>query len=105
MTDYLDPAGFRVLFTWVPREVGGHSGDPYVGMRLTMRWQRHIAEHLKLARDVECLSVDFDKSLCQGIGLFRLNVNNPVPEEWMKIGEIVEFLSGFRVLAIGKFLP
>lgn len=104
MKTYLDPGGFRVLFIWIPREVGGHNGDPYVGMRLTIRWQRHIAEHLKLARDVECISVEYDHTRCQGIGVFRLNVNNPVPENWMLPGEAVELLSGFRVLAVGNLL-
>jgi hypothetical protein len=104
MMSYLSPSAFRVIFMWVPHEIGGHSGDPYVGMRLTIRWQRYLEEHLKLSRDVECLSIQYDSDRRNGIGVFRLNVNNPVPKEWMLPGEVVEFVNGFRVLAVGKLL-
>lgn len=104
MIDYLNSAAFRVNFIWVPHEIGGHRGDPFVGMRLTIRWQRYLEEHLKLSRDVECLSLDYDLERRHGVGVFKLNANNPVPKEWMLSGELVEFVNGFRVLAVGKLL-
>lgn len=104
MKKFLDADAFRVNFIWVPREIGGHNGDPYVGMRLTIRWQRYLAEYLKLSRDAECLSIDYEANHHYWAGVFRLNANNPVPDEWMLPGELVEFLSGFRVLAVGKII-
>lgn len=96
---------FCVEFSWVPENVGGHQGPPYEGMRTTIRWQKYVAEHLKLAVDTQWTELDFDPDSRQGTARCTLSERVTVPEDWLVEGELVEFLNGFRVLAIGKIKP
>ena len=91
-------------FIWIPESLGGHVADPYTGMRLTIRWQRHIDAYLKCARDVECSLDSFDAPTSQGVAICRFASDDPVPAEWLQEGELVELLSGFRVLAVGRIV-
>ena len=97
MTTQLD-----IDFLWVPKSLGGHSGPPWAGMRLTIRWQRHVDAYAKRSWDVEATSLTYEADGGRGAGSFRFIANDPVPQEWIEVGELVEFLSGFRVLAVGK---
>jgi hypothetical protein len=89
-------------FFWIPASVGGHRSDPYSGMRLTIRWQRHIEAFLQRARDVECGTLSFDPEKAQGKATFSFLSSDPVPSDWLREGELVELLSGYRVLAVGR---
>lgn len=91
-------------FIWIPLSLGGHSSQPYDGMRLTIRWQRLIREYLQCARDVECQILGFDAETAQGVVNCSFLSNESVSEEWLVNGELVELLSGYRVLAIGKIV-
>lgn len=96
------PMGIKLLlsFLWIPPDLGGHSDPPYEGMRLQIRWQRHIEEHLKYSRDVQCDVLDFDPQTSRG-KLLATPISI-VPPEWLREGELVELVNGSRVLAIGK---
>lgn len=89
-------------FIWIPSSLGGHSAEPYEGMRTTIRWQRYLNEFLQCARDVQWEDVEFDSASFQGVATCRLTSDGPLPDEWLKDGELIELLSGFRVLAIGR---
>lgn len=89
-------------FLWIPPDLGGHSTGPYSGMRLQIRWQRHLEEYLRCVRDVECRVLNFDTSTSKGKALCAFASAETVPAEWLQDGELVELLNGFRVLAIGK---
>jgi hypothetical protein len=91
-------------FLWIPADLGGHSGDPYSGMRLQIRWQRYLEEHLRLARDVQCSVLEFDPANSKGKALCRFASPEPVPSAWLQDGELVELVNGSRVLAIGKIV-
>jgi hypothetical protein len=91
-------------FLWIPPDLGGHGGDPYSGMRLQIRWQRYLEEHLRLARDVQCSVLQFDPGSSKGKALCRLAFPEPRPSAWLPEGELVELVNGSRVLAIGKIV-
>lgn len=87
-------------FMWIPPDLGGHSSAPYSGMRLTIRWQRYLEEHLKLARDAQCQLMAFNTDTMRG--RMTCTFNGQLPSEWGSEGQLIELLSGFRVIAIGK---
>lgn len=91
-----------VDFVWIPFDLGGHSGDPYSGMRLTIRWQQHLQAYLQSARDVECQLVTYDSNTSRGKALCTLSTESTLPIEWVKDGQLIELLNGFRVLAVGR---
>jgi hypothetical protein len=92
----------RIDFMWIPSDLGGHNADPYSGMRLSIRWQRHLEAYLQCARDVECQLVAYDSSTSRGRAVCTLSAEAPVPAEWLQDGQLVELLNGFRVLAVGR---
>lgn len=91
-------------FVWIPPSLGGHTTIPYTGMRATIRWQRHIEAFLQCARDLECRLLSFDPTTSVGRASCFLTSDEPVPPEWLHDGELVELLSGFRVLAVGRLV-
>jgi len=91
-------------FIWIPGSLGGHGSEPYKGMRTTIRWQKHLNEFLQCARDVQWESVDFDANTLQGRAACRLASDEPLPEGWLKEGELIELLNGYRVLAVGRLI-
>ena len=93
---------FTVNFLWIPADLGGHSTEPWSGMRPQIRWQRYVAEYLEGARDVQCSNVQFDPVTLRGRAHCCLSSPDPVPAEWLQDGELIELLSAHRVLAIGK---
>lgn len=92
----------NIDFVWIPPDLGGHRSQPYVGMRPTIRWQRHLREHVERARDVECTSVAFDPATSRGSATVQLSAPDPVPSEWLREGNLIELLDGYRVIAIGR---
>jgi hypothetical protein len=91
-------------FLWIPPDLGGHSSGPYSGMRLQIRWQRHLEEYLQRMRDVECEVMGFDPLTSKGKALCTFASPDAIPSEWLQDGELVELLNGFRVLAVGKIV-
>ncbi len=89
-------------FIWIPSSLGGHGSEPYEGMRTTIRWQRYLAEFLQCARDVQWTTFSFDPKTNQGNATCNLISEDPLPAIWIREGELIELLSGFRVLAIGR---
>lgn len=100
----LSPNSFHIRFIWIPSELGGRRSDPYSGMRVSIRWQRNIADHLRMQRDVQCLSLEYDPGCFFGAGEFCLKSDVPVPDEWLLTDELIEFVDGFRVVAVGKLI-
>lgn len=97
-------AALEIDFFWVPASVGGHRSGPYLGMRLTIRWQRYIEAFLLRSRDVECVSLSFDPEQRRGNGTFVFLSNDALPSGWLQQGELIELLSGYKVLAVGKII-
>ena len=91
-------------FIWIPNSLGGHDGEPYEGMRTTIRWQKYLSEFMKCARDVQWEVIDFDSKTLQGKATCKLTSDKLLPAEWLKDGELIEMLNGFRVLAIGRIV-
>lgn len=91
-------------FMWIPAELGGHSAEPYSGMRLSIRWQRFLDAYLQCARDVECRVLAYDSSTSRGQAACFLSSGAPVAAEWLEEGQLIELLNGFRVLAVGKVI-
>ena len=89
-------------FIWVPPDLGGHSADPYSGMRLSIRWQRYVDAYLQCIRDAECQIIAFDSITSRGKALCSLSSEAEVQAEWLNEGQLIELLNGFRVLAVGK---
>ena len=98
----MSPTEVEIEFLWIPRELGGHRSEPYLGMRPTVRWQRYLREYLERARDVECTSVAFDQATNRGSATLRLISEDPVPTEWLREGSLIELLDGYRVIAVGR---
>lgn len=97
MTTQLD-----IHFIWVPKMFGGHSGPPWSGMRLTIRWQRHVDASIRRSWDVEATTLTYDPGRGQGAGRFRFISRDTVPQDWLTDGELVELLGGYRVFAVGR---
>lgn len=93
---------FFVDFLWMPPDLGGHSSDPYDGMRLTIRWQKYVDAYIKKSNDVECRVITFDKSTFRG--KFLCQSFSELPVDWLMDGNLVEFMSGYRVFSIGKII-
>ena len=91
-------------FIWIPYHLGGHKGEPFIGMKTSIRWQRLVEEYLKCSRDIEWQDVSFEKSSSQGQAICQFSSEDPIPDEWLFEGEQIELLNGFRVLAIGRIL-
>jgi len=92
----------EINFLWVPHDLGGHRAEPYGGMRPTIRWQRHLQEHLSCARDVECTWVRFDPTCLRGTARFRLISDALIPPEWLRKDNLIELLDGYTVIAVGR---
>ena len=93
---------FVLEFIWVPSELGGHTAEPYSGMRLSIRWQRFLDAYIECARDVECRVLAYDANTARGKVACLLSPGMTVPAEWLHDGELIELLNGFRVIAVGK---
>jgi len=91
-----------IHFLWIPAELGGNQAGPYSGMRLSVRWQKYLAEYLECARDIECLALVFDPQTLRGQTTCTISSDEPLPSEWQEKGQLVELLNGFRVVAVGK---
>ena len=91
-------------FIWIPAELGGHSAEPYSGMRLSIRWQRFLDAYLQCARDVDCRVLTYDPSTLRGRAACSFSSGAPVEAEWLQEGQFIELLNGFRVLAVGKVI-
>lgn len=91
-----------VDFLWIPSDLGGHRAEPYTGMRLSIRWQQFLDDYLRHARDVECSILVYDVRSSRGKAVCVLSSEQPVAGEWLREGQLVELLNGFRVLAVGK---
>lgn len=94
----------EVEFLWIPNDLGGHRSVPYVGMRPTIRWQKHLRDHLERARDGECTSVNFNETTGRGAATLRLISEDAIPIDWLHEGSLVELLDGYRVIAVGRIV-
>jgi len=91
-----------VEFIWIPQRLGGHGAEPFEGMRTTIRWQRFPDESIQNAQDVVWSNIDYVVESLQGIAVCTLTAPELTPETVDPDGEYVEFLSGYRVIAIGR---
>jgi hypothetical protein len=51
---------------------------------------------------MECTSVTFDPKNQRGSATVRLIADDPVPPEWLREGNLIELLDGYRVIAVGR---
>ena len=91
-----------IEFIWIPQNLGGHNSAPYDGMRTTIRWQRYIEEYLHNTQDTEWSKIVYRSDTLQGKAVCRINTPDLTPHKKDPVGELVEFLSGFRVIAVGR---
>lgn len=91
-----------VEFVWIPESLGGHGAEPYEGMRTTIRWQRFVEEYLDNAQDAEWSEIDYRKDSLQGKAICKIRAAELTPKNIEPTGELVEFLNGHRVVAVGR---
>lgn len=91
-------------FLWIPPDLGGHTGPPYSGMRLEIRWQRYLAAFLSGAWDVECLILTFDATSSRGRAQCMFSPRWDIPAEWLEPDQLIELLNGPNVLAVGRIV-
>lgn len=91
-----------VEFLWVPQCLGGHGAEPFEGMRTTIRWQRFLYESMQNAQDAEWSNIVYLSESQQGKAVCTLKAPELTPDNVDPAGEFVEFLSGYRVIAIGR---
>lgn len=87
---------------WLPPSHGGRRTDPHAGLRLGIRWQRHVRESLEFYRDAQFDQLAFDPTTRRGLASLKLV--SDVPVEWLRHGELVEILEGFQVVAVGTLI-
>lgn len=51
---------------------------------------------------MECSALSFDAETAQWSAACVLVAEDPVPAEWLRDGALIELLSGYRVLAVGR---
>lgn len=83
---------------WLPSSHGGRRSEPHSGLRLGIRWQRYIQEDGGVYRDAQFEKVWIDPATRQGPALVKLV--SEVPDDWLRQGELVEILEGFKVVAV-----
>ena len=91
-----------VEYVWIPHSVGGHRSPPYHGLRATIRWQEHVREHLERLRDVEAVEVSYDAGSLGGTASLRLISDEALPTDWLREGNLIELLDGYKVIAVGR---
>jgi hypothetical protein len=90
-----------IKFVWIPSSLGGHSGPPFEGMRTSIRWQKHLIENSQCMRDVQWSQIEFDVSNGHGTAICKLAPDTILPADWVREGELIELVNGYRVLAVG----
>ena len=90
----------RINCIWLPASHGGRGFDPHPGLRLGIRWQRHVQDDRNIYRDAQIEQLSVDPSTRQGIAEVRLMTD--VPDDWLRHGELVEILEGYKVVAVGN---
>ncbi|WP_156962710.1 MULTISPECIES: hypothetical protein [Thalassospira] len=88
-------------FVWIPMSVGGVSFSPFVNMRTSIRWQKYYEYFLSCSHDIQWEEVEFNENTYQGKALGRFNSDASLPIYFLEDGEPLEFLSGYKVLAVG----
>ncbi|MDE0451534.1 MAG: hypothetical protein OXI90_07185 [Gammaproteobacteria bacterium] len=95
---------FTAFVTWIRKECGGRTHAPVEGLRPMIRFQRHIAESLETGRDIQICGLRFDQKTWTGeVELARPRGSEPL-KEFIKEGELIELMDGFRVIAVGKII-
>jgi hypothetical protein len=89
----------RINCLWLPPSHGGRRFDPHPGLRLGIRWQQHVQDDRDIYRDVQFEELGFDPATRQGVAAIRLM--SDVPSDWVRHGELLEILEGFKVVAVG----
>lgn len=87
---------------WLPASHGGRKHDPHPGLRLGIRWQRYAYEDRDIYRDAEIEQISLDPVSRQGDVTVRLI--SDVRGDWIRHGELVEILEGFKVVAVGSIV-
>lgn len=91
-------SAISVVIYWIPKEIGGHSGPPWDGMRPRYRSQKFFDQTVgDLAVSVRDITKDQDIGMWKALIEFPLGADEPVVE----VGSQFELLDGHRVLAIG----
>jgi hypothetical protein len=93
---------FEVEYVWIPHAVGGHRSMPYQGLRAAIRWQKYVREYLERLRDVEAVEISCDSVTLQGSASLRMISDEPVPDDWLREGSLIELLDGYKVIAVGR---
>lgn len=84
---------------WIPVEAGGRKHVPQVGFRCGLRWQRYLDESLKMYRDVTVVSLEKGE---RGLVSAKCSpISEEIPNEWLRPGEGIELLDGYKVIAVG----
>lgn len=86
---------------WIRETCGGRCTGPIVGLRPTVRWQRHIDAWLSSAWDAEITGVEPSEE----IGLYKVEMqfvpHAAIEEVWCTEGEPIELLDAYRVIGVG----
>ena len=95
--------GMRLLIAveWIRADCGGRRLPPTVGLRPTVRWQRHVAEWLSGAWDAEIVEIAPLSTERVGEAVLRFSDGAEISPEWTRAGELIELLDGPRVIGVG----
>lgn len=89
---------------WIKSEYGGRSMEPVIGLRPTIRFQRYINDWMKTAWDIEVIDIDINSETWSGSTKMKFTRNDSPKKEWLKVGELIELLDAYRVIAVGKIV-
>lgn len=87
---------------WIPAEFGGHTHPPVQGLRPTIRFQRNVAAWITLAWDVQMIRWEPTDSTWRGLAELAFSKDANPDREYLQPGELIELLSAYRVIAVGK---
>jgi hypothetical protein len=73
-----------------------------VGLRPTVRWQRYVKDWLAQAHDAEIVELVPSPDGKTGSVTVRFSGRTALDEKYLRIGEGVELLDAFKVIAVGK---
>lgn len=93
-----------ISVVWIKAEFGGRSSAPIKGLRPIIRFQRYIEDWLSLAKDVEVIELEIDQISWAGTAKLQFTVKPQDNMRGLKIGELIELLDAYRVIAVGKII-
>ncbi len=94
----------NIEFIMIPTHLGGRNYPFAENSFSHIRWQHYLYQDTHSVRSIRFIKLEYEPSTRLGYANCIFPFDDPFPETWLKIGELIELLEGARVVAIGKIV-